>query len=260
MPSTTNTDNQQIRREVVNRFHDELFRRYQQSYLEQIDEIREQRLLEGMSQSDIDRVKLFFARFLYPSFEQRLQRDHNLESVELMLRNPSRVMAALPSLPRLLLKHGPSIPAALETGHKVVEAYRLAGELEDQMVHNLALRCQQEDTEPEAAAGIDHQRYAEAYAATDHEKTRTLIGLTEEVVGFARRRKHVEATIEILRVFRRIASGEEEEAATDYVLHVLHEVLSIADSFSDDTMRRMVHIARLAETHYQQEMIAAWSG
>ena len=260
MPSTAKIDNeQQVRREVVQLFHEELYRRYERSYLEQIDEIREQRLLEGMTQADIDRVKLFFAHVLYPTFEERLRRDHSLESVELMLRNPARLFAALPSVPRLLLKHGGSIPAALDTGHKVVEAYRLATDLEDQMVQNLGRSLKERGNDVKPPTSIDHATYARAYAATDQRKTRGLIRITEEVVGFTRHRKHIEATIEILRVFRSIASGEQEKAATDYVLGVLDEVVCIADSLPGETIRRMVSIARITETHYQQEMVAAAS-
>lgn len=180
MSDTNSEISHHTRSEVVRLFHEDLYRRYTLTYLRSIDEIRQRDLLKGISETDIGRVKQFFAHVLYPTIDERERRDQSFGSVEVMLSNPAKLISILPSMPKLLLKYGGALRKSLDAGRKVVEAFELASEIEDELVLELLKVYRAENREFSPHTRVDRDTYQRAYTHMDQQKNRRMVELAEE--------------------------------------------------------------------------------
>jgi len=243
-----------VREQLVETFHTDLQDRYERERLESMEEITTDGLLRGISQDDIAVMRAFFRDILYPTLDEREQRDRNLDTIGRMLGNPGTVVSMLPSLPALALKHGPLIPAAIRTGRQIVQTYGLANELEDEMVENAMELCRQRGVTREDWDEIGYDVYRHAYRGVPREKSRELVRRGEEIVRAGIDRDLDTAMAQVLERLRETVSSRQQTAAIDYVLSVIGRAEGIADRFTEDELERVIRIVDVVERRYDSSM------
>lgn len=235
-------------REVVGRFfHRELERRYHRSYLANIDELRETGLLDAVPQEQIDNVKEFFKRVMYPVGPAREERDRGVETVEKLLKSTSSLISILPQIPGILLRHGLHLPAITGAGLHVVAAYQRARQLERKVLQRLLELIDEEDG---SRLEVDEDTLRRAYAVLTRDETGTMLEETERIVRLGMDESLMRSTIDIVERVRESRDSREEQDALGYVLSVLEEVRNLSDAYSRRQIQKLLHLSEIIEAHY----------
>ena len=248
-----------LRGATVSFFHQEIDARYRLAQLHEKSELQQEQVLEGITQEDLDTIKHFFRKVMYPPLDERERRDHSLRTLSGMLTDPSNLVSFFPSVPRIALKYGFLFPEAVKAGRDVLHAYHISTELEDRLVETLRERIQREGRpgDPDAAQEANESwpplrsdEVCSAYAALPMKKARSLVTQVRHVVEHGKRRKLMDATSDILADLKKSTANQDRIAAVDYVIQVIQEVRGLADHYGNDKIDRLLRIAQIVENDY----------
>lgn len=235
-------------------FHRELDRRYSPEYLERIPEVRETGLLAVLDASMIEHLKGFFKRVMYPSGEHRELRDRGMETVASILGSAGSLIALLPQLPGMLVRHGARLPEVSRAALELISAYRLSNRLERKTVDVLAELCDAEGIDVEAGDEIPEHLLRRAYATLSEEDTRRMVERTETVARLGMKRQLMYSTREITRKVKETRTDPGEREALDYVISVLGEIHDLAGAYSREQIESIVHLSVATEHYYFAEL------
>jgi hypothetical protein len=247
--------NESIREQAVDFFQEEVKRRYSISTLYENEELKERGLLEGVSQEDLNTLKSFFLEIMYPGLQERERRDHSLHVLTGMLTDPASLVSFFPSVPRIAFRYGFLFPEAIRAGRDVIHAYHLSNDLENSVVATLTeqLGVEEDDEPPET---ISRRQILHAFTQTSLDKGRGLVKQVQRLVEHGKRRRLMDATIDILSDLKKSTRNEDRIAAVDYVIEVVDQVRRLAEQYSDKQIEQLVHIATLVENQYLDEVEA----
>lgn len=231
-------------------FHEELDRRYAREHLRQIPELAEDGLLEEVPEAQLNHIKEFFKRVMYPVGEEREARDRGVETVEQILGSTSSIVSLLPQLPRVLLRHGGRLPAIASAGLTVVSAYRLARRIEEKVLDELQELCELKDAVCESDESLPYDLLRRAYGTLSEEETDKMLERTEKVVRLGMDKRLMEATIELVEIVRESREDPEEQDALGYVRSVLREVRGLAEEYSREQVERILRLSEITEASY----------
>lgn len=231
-------------------FHRELDRRYEEQYIEEIDDIRRQGLHEEIPRSHIEEIKDFFRRVLYPVGEERRYRDKAVETVSSIMGSAASILSLLPKMPGLLLRHGGRLPAISNAGLQVISGYSRAARLEEHVLESLVEIAEEEGISLTDGSPIPDSLYRRAYGSLDIEETKAMLEQTEQIVRLGMDRRLVAATIDIVEAVKTTRRDPDEQGALEYVDSILEEVYKLADQFSDQDVERIIRLTQIVEFHY----------
>ncbi len=240
----------ELRDRVAEFFQKEVDSRYQMGNLHEIPEISEKKLLEGIGENDIERLKHFFKQVLYPSGEERRKRDRNIESVASIFSNFTSIPMSLGDLVSIVFRYGTTLPSAARTGMLVIKGYRLSLRIEDYVIETIKDRCRDEDIPIDDPMNLSDRLIRTAYAQVPKHDTDRMIQLLKSIVRLGMQRKILDATRDVLKAVKPTRDDAEEQAGIDYLVGVLDEVAEIAFSYSKETIEAFVQIAKMTETRY----------
>lgn len=231
-------------------FHHELDRRYTREQLGRIDALREESLLDQVPEAQLQRIKEFFKRVMYPVGEEREARDRGVETVEEILSSTSSLISLLPKLPGFLLRHWSRLPKIASAGLTVVSAYRLARHSEERVLRELLRLCEEEGVSPAEGDEIPYSLLRRAYGTLEEQETEKMLSRTEEVVSLGMNKPLMSSTIEIVELVRETREDPEEQDALAYVLSVLQEVHDLSEEFSREEVERILRLSEITESNY----------
>ena len=255
MAHTQASINESIRQQAVDFFQEEVKRRYSISELYENEELAKQNLLEGISQEDLNTLKSFFLEIMYPGVQERERRDHSLHVLTGMLTDPGSLVSFFPSVPRIAFRYGFLFPEAIRAGRDVIHAYHLSNDLENSVVATLTqqLGLAEDDEPPET---ISRSQILAAFTQASLEKGRGLVKQVQRLVEHGKRRRLMDATIDILSDLKKSTRNEDRIAAVEYVIEVVDRVRKLAEQYSNEQIDQLVHIATVVENQYLDELEA----
>ena len=253
--SDRSTFEEALRKAAVSFSHDEIAARYDYDALASRRDIQEEDLLEGIGQEDIANIKQFFQEVMYPPVEEREHRDRALHTLTHMLTDPANLVSFFPSVPRIAFKYGFLFPEAIRAGRDVLRAYHTSRELEDALVEELERRA--EVSPGDGAVGVSHEEVRRAFASLSLEPARRLVSQVKRVVEHGKRRRLMDATIDILTDLKRSSHDGEEEDAVNYVLGVISDVRDLATQYGDDRIEQLIRLAEIVENDYLDDLADA---
>lgn len=241
-----------IRERAVEFFQAEVKRRYALSNLYENEELQRRELLRGISQEDLNTMKSFFLEIMYPSVQERDRRDHSLHVLTGMLTDFSSLVSFFPSVPRIAFKYGFLFPEALRAGRDVIHAYHTSNDLENSVVTALSDQLDIRDSH-ETPDTISREQILSAFTKTSLEKGRRLVRQVQRLVEHGKRRRLMNATIDILSDLKKSTHDEDRIAAVEYVIDVVDEVRELAEHYSNEQIDQLVEIATVVENQYLDE-------
>ncbi|MFP4485136.1 MAG: hypothetical protein ACLFO1_09815 [Spirochaetaceae bacterium] len=244
-----------LRKAAVSFSHDEIDARYDLAALESRQEIRDKNLLEGIGREDIDNIKQFVQEVMYPPVEERERRDQALHTLTHMLTDPANLISFFPSVPRIAFTYGLLFPEAIRAGRDVLRAYHTSRELEDALVDELSRRLEQPRDAEEVTPSHDEVR--RAFASLSLDPARRLVDQVRRVVEHGKRRRLMDATIDILTDLKKSSHDRGQADAVDYIIGVISHVRRLAKQYTDDQIGRLIRLAEIVENDYLDEIAEA---
>ncbi len=257
-----------IRREVVKSFHKEIHNRYRMEHLLAVPELTKKKLLENVTQTDVDRFEALFLSTVYPELESREKRDRSFGSLIRMLKNPRALAHIIPSIPRIMLRYGTQFPFALKIGLNSVLAFNLSMKLENKMVENLAAIAAERGVKIDKSYKIDDEDYRTAYIIVPYENARHMIGLAHSVMTAGSQSGIMDTAWNIMNEVQasliqkdenRVEAGLQPEHAQDidaieYGKSALDNIRSTFNLYDKAMMLRVIDISWINELDYLDKM------
>jgi hypothetical protein len=264
MPTGESTAARVARREIVKYFHKEIHYRYRMEHLLTIPEINQKKLIDGLSQTDIDRFESLFLSTVYPTLESREQRDRSFESLVKMLKNPRKLAHIIPAIPHIMLKYGTQFPYALHVGLNSVLAFNHSMRLENKMVENIVRMAAEDGIKIDEAYELDPEDYRAAYTMVPYDKAKYMIGLAHGIMNAGSHGKIMDTAWNIMFEVQeslvnkdkgRIAAGlapehSQDIAAIEFGKSALDNIRSTFNLYDNTIMLRLIDISRINELDY----------
>jgi len=262
------SEKQIVRKKTVEFLLKEIDRRYELDNLKSIDQIKQKKLLKGITQEDIDRLKAFFTSTIYPPVEKRHRRDKSFQSLVKMLKNPHKLTFIIPSIPKIMFKYSTMFPAALRTGLNTVLSYTLSNKLENLMVDNLMRIYEARGTKIDKDLQIREADFHQAYVKVPYSEGKRMIGLANSVMKAGKQERLVKTTWEIMDDVQNALIRKDKELeksgqapqhrddadAIEYGKSVLEGVMNVFGNMKEETVERMISVAYLTENNYLERM------
>ncbi len=248
---------QELRQALGRFFHREVDRRYDPERMEGLPEVAERGLLDGVSEEDLERVKTFFKRVMYPVGGERRHQERHMEAVTEILSSSSSVISMLPRLPGLIMRHGTRIAGVSRAGLQVITAYQRARKVEERVI-DAAFELDDDDLE-EAGENDDppDELFRRAYACVEEHEIREMVRLTDKIVRLGADRRLMAATLEVVESLRDQCDDPSDAAALDYVRSVALDVQELSRQFSRGEIDQILELAGAVELHYFRRLRAA---
>ncbi len=257
-----------LRKKAVEFLHAEIHKRYRIEYLEAIAEIRDNNLLDDISQDDIDEMEDLFTSNVYPKVEDRGELDKSFESMIKMLKRPHKLAFIIPSIPRIMMKHVSIFPSAMKIGLSTIVAYTLSKRLENKLVAGLMKTYESRDTKIDDTLVVNFEDYRQAYITVSQTEGRRMIGFAHTVMKAGENKHLVDSTREILHDVRQALIDKDDKlqklgrppqhtddiGAISFGMGVIDRVRETYYQFSPDKMDRMIQISNITELHYMKQM------
>lgn len=257
-----------IRRETVKYLHSEIRNRYRIRNIENIPDIKDRCLLDGVDQKDIDRLEALFLGTVYPELEARQARDRSFDSLVKMLRNPAKLVNIIPTIPYIMFKYGTRFPRALRVGLNSVIAFTMSNRLENKMVENLEGIYRKKGTKIDESFKLKKEDYDSAFVMVPYGEARKMINLARVVIKAGSQTGMIETAWAILdevektldvkdRAFRGNGCGPEhwdDICAIEYGKSVLDNLRGAFQSYTRDRIFRMAEISWIVEINYLDRM------
>lgn len=243
-----------LHQKTITFLRDEVDRRYRLDYLQEIPELEEKGLLEGITQEMVDRVKDFFREVLYPTGEDRETRDTSVDRIMAILNNPGRMLELLPKMPFFVFRYGGSLLTAARAGLQVIASHRLSIRIEREAVENLEDLCREEDLEITAETEIPQELFRRAFARIPERQTEEMISHLKKITRLGMQPRIIEAAKELFHEIRKSLRNDDERAAVDYAFWVMEQLESQVRDHSKELMERLLTIAEIGERYYLNEL------
>ncbi len=244
----------ELRERVAGFFRQEVDNRYRIERLRAHDKIERKDLLEGIDEEDIDRLKGFYKRIIYPVGEERVRRDRNIEKVASIFSDFTTIPMAFSKLVGIVFRHGATLPAAAKTGMIVIKGYRLALRIENRVVETVKELRDEENIDTDDPERIPDELIRRAYTSVPEDETDRMIDRLESIVRLGVQQKILDATRDVLKAVRPTREESGEREGIDYLVGVLDEVVDLASSYQRTTINQLVRIAFLVESGYFEEL------
>lgn len=265
MEMTAGTDiGSLVRDQAVKCIHQDFDSRYDMEHIRRVLGPENARLLQGVSQNDIDMLKQFFFNTIYPRMGERAERDKSFESMVAMLKHPSRLGRFIPSLPVLVLKYARVWPTAVNVGVNAMMAYLYSLRIEELVSREAVAILKEQGRAPDERFEMDIALYEKAFVRVPLSHSRRMLSSAVKVMKAGKNPDLVKTARNILNDVRgnfvrldkqRRDAGqppmyEDIVRALNFGETVLNQVQSVFGALGEEKLTRVIRITEINETHH----------
>jgi hypothetical protein len=255
LEKTKNQPEDPLWREILQFYREELRQRYQSEHLKRYPQFQD------LPEDQIDRLREFFLRRIYPPAEQRAEIDRAFEHLSLVLHSPRKLQPLMRGGLASAWRLGAKLPQAINTGRACFDAYRETRRLEEHLLREaraMGLHPEDADDRPKMLQLLTR--------FPDHEVKR----LIRDVTALFRALNNpglLETALEFLRLCekttekRRDLYTEEDTRAFRLGIAVMEEGIGLFRSLNAEQVPRLISgIEQVEEDWYHQAKVETGEG
>ncbi|MFP4385561.1 MAG: hypothetical protein ACLFSE_16065, partial [Spirochaetia bacterium] len=227
----------EIRKEMVTKFHSLIEKRYSRNQLLQIPRIREKGLMSGIEQEDIDRIVALFKEVMYPPVEEREERDKSMDVLTDILKSPVKLIHYLPRMPKIIARYG-RFWKAIHAGIDVISAYKTSADIENKTLGYIENVLSEKENP--SRADITEDLVVQANSSISHRESRKMIRKVKYLTSAGQDEKLIEESIAILEEVKAAQTSPEEGRAADFIIGILQRLERLNREYTKEKLARMI--------------------
>ena len=238
--------------------------RYEMDHIRVVLGAENARLLNGISQTEIDMLKEFFFNTIYPRMGEREERDKSFESMVTMLKHPAKLGRFIPSLPLLVIRYARIWPTAVNVGISAMMAYLYSLRIEALVAKEAMALCQERGVAIDERFDMDMDLYEAAFVRVPYTHSKRMLHAAIKVMNAGKNPSLVRTTRniinDVLGSFQRLDKQRAETGqppvygdiirALEFGERVLDQVDTVFGAIGQDNIGRVIKITQLNETHH----------
>jgi hypothetical protein len=207
---------------------------------------------ESVTPELINKVKLYFLDYIYPSKDQREILNDAFDDLDKHIKNPGQLLKLLGDAPGIIFNFGWQFPKALKAGFQALKSFKAASRFEKELV---AIAKKKKVKLP-----ISDELFEEILADLPQDELRDFISEMEDLLSALTDSKLLKKTTAILtELIKKMNEqkdffSDEEINALKIGIDILDNGYNLFDNMSEAEKREMIELIIKAENDFLEDL------